>query len=242
MSTIRRLGLIGDVHAEHRELEVAIETLARVPADRIVCTGDVVDGPGDAERCCELLAGNGVETVRGNHDRWLLQDRVRHVPDAHTIDALDPSAVDYLGELPGTRHFETAGGPALLCHGADTNDLAKVWPGTERAPVERSVDLDRLIDDGQYRYVLNGHMHFRCVVHFDALTLVNAGTLRRRHRPGFSCIDFETGTIQAWEFDDGFGVIPIPEKPLAASPTTRVWSNTREFDGNWQPYTLYGDA
>lgn len=51
-----RLGLIGDVHAEDERLAAALEVFAAERVDRALCTGDVVDGHGDIDRTCALLA------------------------------------------------------------------------------------------------------------------------------------------------------------------------------------------
>ena len=46
-------------------------SVGKLGVDQIVCTGDLPDGTGDLEESCRLLQKN-VLTVRGNHDRWLL--------------------------------------------------------------------------------------------------------------------------------------------------------------------------
>lgn len=234
-----RIGLIGDIHAEEGRLGAALEWLQAQGADALICTGDVADGPGSVDACCALLAEAGVITVRGNHDRWLLEDRVREIRDAHRIGDIGRDARDYLEALPKTQTLDTRLGPLLLCHGVGDNDLRKVWPGTERMGVERSPELDNILETGATRIVVNGHMHYRVLIDFPELLLINAGTLTARHRPGFSLIDFETRTIAAHEFDgDGVGE-RVAEHPIA-SGRRRVWSDTQAFDGTWSAVTLYG--
>ena len=235
---IRSLGLLGDVHAQHKQLGAALKVLAPT-VDAIACTGDLADGSGDLMRCCELLNDHQVHCVRGNHDRWLLTDRVRDVSHAHRRAHLDATTVEYLETLPLTDSFTTVRGEALLCHGVACNDLAKVWPGSERADPERSKDLDQLIVEGAPSFLLNGHMHYRYLVHFRALTMINAGTLLGRHRPGFTRIDFATENIQVWEFDSLGRPKPVGEHPLFPDDR-RVWQDTQCFDGRWKPVTLYG--
>ena len=235
---VRRLGLIGDVHAEHRRLEAALEHLIGEGVDAICCTGDVVDGTGDVDACCNLLTAAKVLCVAGNHDRWLLADRMRNVPFAHRLSDLAPFSCDYLESLPSMRTIETARGSALLCHGVGANDMRKVWPGTARMPIERSPELDELIEHDDIAFLLNGHLHYRVIVNFERLTLLNAGTLRGDHRPGVSILDFETQTASAFEFASDCTLQHVAELPTRDAGR-RIWRDTQEFDSAWTPVTLY---
>ena len=144
--------------------------------------------------------------------------------------------------MPVTVEIETVAGTLLLCHGVSTNDLRKVWPGTERMPVERSAELDTLIAEGRTRFLVNGHMHYRVLIDFHQLTLLNAGTLASRHRPGISVVDFESGCVSAYEFEGERVGGRVAERPLKAEPQRRVWQDTQEFDGTWQPVALYAPS
>ena len=234
---IVRLGVIGDVHAECERLEQAISYLKTQMVDAIVCTGDIVDGSGCPDTSARLLKDHDIHTVRGNHDRWLLQDKARHVPNAHGKDALHGDTLSYLAELPATIELDTIAGRLLLCHGVANNDLGKVWPGTERLEIERSRELDTLIASGKHHYVINGHMHFRTIIHFETLTLINAGTLKGVHWPGFSLIDFESLEVTAYEFSDD-SIALSRKHPLHADHYER-FPDTQSFSGNWEPVRLF---
>ena len=77
--SIQRIGIIGDVHSEHILLAAALEHLQQENVDTILCTGDLTDGPGDLDACTKLLSHHDVLTVRGNHDRWVLENKARHI-------------------------------------------------------------------------------------------------------------------------------------------------------------------
>ncbi len=234
--TVTRLGVIGDVHAEHDRLRLAIEHLHTLSPDAIICTGDIVDGTGCPDECVRLLEQAGIPTVRGNHDRWLLEDRHRDVPDAHRRDELTALTTSWLSALPTQLSLNTLHGSLLLCHGVADNDLQKVWPGTEKMKVERSQELDQIINAGDYQYLVNGHLHYRTLIHFEAMTLINAGTLRGEHLPGFSCIDFEQQTVSAFEFgDDAVALSKV--HPLVAEEHV-IWRDTQAFSGHWEPVRL----
>ena len=235
----RRVGLIGDVHAEHRRLDAALDFLSGRNVDAICCTGDIADGAGCIDTCCRLLAQAEAIAVAGNHDRWLLADRLRDIPDAHRVADIDDASRHYLAALPPTISIDTPHGRALLCHGVSNNDLRKVWPGSPRMPIERSHELDALIAEGQFQFVFNGHLHYRVIVNFQTLTLLNAGTLKGEHRPGVSIVDFAEGSVSAFEFTDALVLEPVAERALRQDTNRRVWRNTQEFDSHWTPVTLY---
>lgn len=240
IGTVARIGLIGDVHAEHERLAAVLafyESQAE-PLDAILCTGDIADGAGDIDACCRLLADHGVHTVRGNHDRWLLTDKSRHIAQAHQREDTAASTLAFLDALPTTVRFDTPLGQGMLCHGVGERDMAKIWPGNSRMPPERSDELDALIDAGDLAVLLNGHMHFRTLVHFENLVLLNAGTLKPRHRPGFAIVDFERANATGYEFRGDY-VEAVKTLGLRPDPHHRVFANTAEFDGEWQPTTLY---
>ena len=51
----------------------------------------------------------------------------------------------------------------------------------------------------EYRFVLNGHTHQRLVRSFEDLTIINAGTLYRKHRPCVCVADFVVGQVQFYD-------------------------------------------
>ena len=231
-----RLGIIGDVHAEDKHLELALSFLEEANVDVLLCTGDIVDGKGNVDRCCDLLSDYAVETVRGNHDRWLLEEKARHVPNAHRIEDISTRTLAYIESLPMQINIETPLGRLMLCHGVADNDLQKIWPGTERMPIERSKKLDEIIASDTYSFIVNGHVHYRTMIHFHTLTLLNAGTLRGDHHPGFSILDCVDGTLTGFEF---YPELKQVRQHNLSRPTQQSFANTQDFQGDWQPITLY---
>ena len=224
-------------------LETAINVLLEAGADRLLCTGDLCDGPGNLERCVELLKQHDVICVRGNHDRWMLDDRVRHIRDAHHRENLGQTTIDYLTSLPTQINVATTVGPLLLCHGMLDNDLAKVWPGSERMPPERSSGLDKLIQQGSHRLLVNGHMHYRIVLDFPGLTHINAGTLSPRHRPGVTLLDCAANEVQVFEFGESQSTLNHTKTEHLEDASRHQWPNTQSFDSPEdaarQPLALY---
>jgi len=239
MSATRRLGVIGDLHSEDVRLKRSLEFLVDANACEIVCTGDIADGRGCVDTSIRLLRDYGVKTVRGNHDRWLLESKARHVPNAHHRETLSRQSIAFLETLPTQIQLNTVAGSLLLCHGIGDNDLRKVWPGTERMPVERSHELDKIIDEEEHRFLINGHVHFKTMIHFEKLTLLNAGTIKGDMWPGFMLIDFDLRLIHAFTFGTDESVISTKTTQLDPEAHHQIWSDTQSFSGNWDPLLLF---
>lgn len=195
MQVIRRIGLIGDVHAEDAALELVLRELKQLGAETLLQVGDIVDGPGDLARTVALLREHHVLAVRGNHDRWLLGNQGRDLPYAQRLDRVGPAELEFLAQLPATREFRSPRGHVLLCHGLGTNDMVGVKPDSEGYDISSNTELQRLITERRYRFVLNGHTHRAMLRTFGPLSIVNGGTLLREHERAFTYVDFERGAL-----------------------------------------------
>ena len=185
----QRIGVLGDVHAEHERLEVSLAFLRRECVDVVLCVGDVLDGYGDEASCIALLTEHQVRTVRGNHERWRLDP---------AVSSTEPRAArirDWCASLPTTRTLVTAAGPTLLCHGVGEDDMRLFLPAT---PVETFPQLGRLRASG-IRLMLCGHTHVRMVRNVGGLCVVNAGTFDRRDRPGFAVVDSNAQLVNFYD-------------------------------------------
>lgn len=195
MLVIRRVGLIGDLHVEHEALTFVIAELKQLGAETLLQVGDIVDGEGDLEATITLLQEHRVLAVRGNHDRWLLGGQGRELPFATRLVDASAGAQAFLAKLPATREFRSPRGNVLLCHGLGNNDMAGVKPDHEGHDITFNTDLQALIAERRYRFVLNGHTHRPMLRTFGPLSIVNAGTLHRGYERCFTYVDFERGEL-----------------------------------------------
>ena len=196
---MRRVGVIGDVHAEHARLEQALGFLRAREADLICCVGDLVDGGGDADRACDLLREHAIPTVLGNHERWFLTgDAPAGVKQTESLTAANR---EFLRSLPATLPISTVAGPALLCHGVGDDDMAELFPDTRGYALMDIPTLRELMIDPDVTYMIAGHTHQRMVRRFSGLTVVNAGTLHRGFAAGFIEIDFSQKEVQCFDFE-----------------------------------------
>jgi predicted phosphodiesterase len=205
---VGRLGLIGDVHAEDGLLAAALTFVAGQGVEAILCTGDVVDGAGDVERCCRLLVEGGVKVVRGNHDRWFLGESMRDFPGVTQAGDVSPRVPEVLSALPATRLLPTVAGPLLLCHGVGDDDMAALKPDDFGYALEANDPLQRLLRAGEVRFVVSGHTHVRMVRRLGGIVFVNPGTLRGDHEPAVAVLDLGAGEVLFHELSaEGVGAV-----------------------------------
>ena len=195
MQVIRRVGLIGDLHAEDQMLEQVVKRLRQLGAETLLQVGDIADGPGDLSRTIALLLEHQVQAVRGNHDRWLLSNQLRELPYAKQITDTAPADLAYLAALPVVREFRSPRGHVLLCHGLGKNDMVGVKPDHDGYDISSNAELQLLINERRYRFVLNGHTHRPMLRTFGPLSIINAGTLLRDYERCFTFVDFERGEL-----------------------------------------------
>lgn len=197
-----KLGLVGDIHAEDVRLETALRLFGAEGVDLTLFVGDVVDGEGDVDRCCELLAGASALGVRGNHDRWLLEGTMRSLPHAHVREALAPASIALLGSLPPVREIETPLGALLLCHGVGEDDMQRLGPDDDGYALQANDALTALVRSRRNVLVVGGHTHARMVRRFGSLVFVNAGTLAPEAHPCCAILDLDAAQVRFFELDE----------------------------------------
>lgn len=192
---IRRFAAIGDIHCEDRALAAVLGFVRPRGIDRVLAVGDIVDGPGDADRCCALLAEHGVITVRGNHERWFLSGEMRDTPGWTTEVA--PSTRSFLESLPTTVELETVVGPMMLCHGIGEDDMAELTPDARGYALQAAISDLRHRDD--LSLIVGGHTHQPMVRALGPFTFLNPGTLHRDAEPGFMLAHLEERRVEHFD-------------------------------------------
>ena len=220
-----KVGLFGDIHAEDHKLEDALETLRKWGASTFLSVGDIVDGRGDVDRCIALLREADALAVRGNHERWFGRKLMRKL--RHATRRAAPATTQYLDALPVTRSFSTPLGPLLLCHGLGERDTKGVGPEDGGYALEANEALAEVLA-GPHSLIVNGHTHKPMCWCFGRVTIINAGTLRSDHQPGFAGLDLDAPALSFWAFDRFGGHALAATYPLSDQPSRRVpWSVSR---------------
>jgi predicted phosphodiesterase len=120
---------------------------------------------------------------------------MRSLPEATPAETIDDKSKLFLRSLPATQEFQTQSGKLLLCHGLADNDMRVLKPDDYGYALQVNDELQDLIRQSYFRYVICGHTHHRMVRHFGNLTIINAGTLHEGHEPCVSIADFADNTV-----------------------------------------------
>jgi len=175
LPNVVRIGVVGDVHVEDERLERGLSVLKKLGVDAILCVGDVVDGPGDLERCVAALEAETAYVIKGNHERWLLAGEMRSLP--HATPSVSGPLRATISAWPTTLDFATPLGNLRLAHGVDDDDMAELRTDTRGYALQAIPRLRELMLDPEVTFHLGGHTHERMARAFPGLVTLNAGTL-----------------------------------------------------------------
>lgn len=210
-----RIAVIADIHGNHAALEAVLADIRAQGADLTVNLGDHLSGPLEARRTADLLIGLGLPSVRGNHDRWLVEREAAAMgpSDRAALAQLDRRHLDWLAALPPTLTVE---GEILLCHGTPASDTT-YWleaVTAEGVPHLASVDAIAAAAAGiDLPVILCGHTHIPRAVRLpDGRLIVNPGSV--------GCPGYEDDT-------------PVPHAMQAGTPDASYALLDRR-DGRWR--------
>ena len=175
-----RIAVISDVHGNRLALEAVLDDIAVASVDSTVNLGDMVSGPMEPSSTAEMLMDADFATIRGNHERWLLE-RTPHAldpVDRFTMTQLEQRHLDWFARLPATL---SVAGEIYMCHGTPTSDsepwLDNWWQGrSTELPDEAQVSAKA--DGLDYSVLLCGHTHLARAVRLrDGRLIVNPGSV-----------------------------------------------------------------
>ncbi|PCC67736.1 phosphoesterase, MJ0936 family [Nannocystis exedens] len=194
-----RLGLISDIHADHRALLRALDILAERGADKVVCLGDMVEKGLDGDRVVDTLREHAIVCVRGNHDDNAV--RRHHEGDrAANEPLLGADAVAFLESLAGERDYCWEGVRVVLSHiapgGVDEPVLPELLPKR----------LKRVLRGYEADLVLLGHTHRPMKARHGDVWFVNPGSVAgSRLRDSHTCaiVELPAIAVEVFSLHDG---------------------------------------
>jgi predicted phosphodiesterase len=146
----------------------------------IVNLGDAASGPLDAARTIDLLIGCDAVSIRGNHDRYLIERAPEEMGswDKPAYDQLDERHFAWLRALPPTRLFRDS---VFLCHGTPESDETYWLEAVRPDGQVRLASLEAITAAaggvGQ-RLMLCAHTHLARAVRLDdGRLIVNPGSV-----------------------------------------------------------------
>jgi len=175
-----RFAVIADIHGNFQALQAVLADIEALGIDDVVNLGDCFSGPLEADRVADVLIERDMVTVRGNHDRYLIDRAVSDmaVSDSFAFRQMSVRHLEWLGRLPSSLVYRNE---VYLCHATPGDDnlywLEQVSPdGTvSLKPLEAIEQLARGIAQ---RLILCAHSHIPRMVRLrDGRLIVNPGSV-----------------------------------------------------------------
>ncbi|WP_176085386.1 metallophosphoesterase family protein [Martelella sp. HB161492] len=207
-----RIAVIADIHGNCDALEAVLDDIARRDADLIVNLGDCLSGPLQAGATAERLMTLDLPTVRGNHDRALIDRAFEEMGDWEepAFRQLSPEQLDWVRSLPVTR---VVADEVFMCHATPGDDNI-MW--TEALHESGSftlrprAEIEAYAQGTDYPLMLCGHSHIaRSVMLADGRLIVNPGSVGC---PGF---DYDVPFYHKLETATPFACYAIIEKRVS---------------------------
>ncbi|MGL4198910.1 MAG: metallophosphoesterase family protein [Allorhizobium sp.] len=214
-----RFAAIADIHGNHLALEAVIADIRAQGIDQIVNLGDSFSGPLEAGLTADLLMPLDALTVRGNHDRALIDRPFEDMGDWEkpSYPQLSTVQLDWIRDLPQTAQI---GDEVFLCH-ATPHDDNTYWTETLSADgifyLKPLAEIEALAEGIDTRLILCGHSHIpRAVQLSDGRLIVNPGSVGC---PGF---DYDVPVYHKAQAGTPFASYAILEKsPRGWQPSFR---------------------
>ncbi|MBB3589960.1 putative phosphoesterase [Rhizobium sp. BK529] len=175
-----RFAAIADIHGNYPALEAVLADIAAHGITDIVNLGDCFSGPLEAGKVADRLLSLSIPTVRGNHDRYLIEKRPEdmHLSDSAAHAQLNGEHLDWLRSLPAEQIYRNE---IYLCHATPADDNL-YW--LDMAIADGSVvlrpqaEIEALAEGIDAPLILCGHTHIpRMVALSGGRLIVNPGSV-----------------------------------------------------------------
>lgn len=172
---MKKLGLIGDPHAEPKAVSEALSIFKREQVDAIWCTGDIAGYGDKLGDTIALLQASGCRSILGNHEIWYLEKEA---------DQVDTEITRYLNSLPLVMHVEMGGKRLYMVHANPPDSMeggirlldfnGNVIEAEKQLWTERLSQFD-------YEVLIVGHTHQVFAETLGSTLLINPGSTCFNH-------------------------------------------------------------
>ncbi|MDX8353687.1 metallophosphoesterase family protein [Cognatiyoonia sp. IB215182] len=175
-----KFAALADIHGNSFALEAVLHDMDSLGIKDAVNLGDFFSGPIDAAKTATILMERDFASVRGNHDRYLIEQEPFSMgpSDRVAFDQLSEQHLRWIADLPTTRIVND---DVFLCHATPTSDSTYWLERVEHNGVVRSASLAEVTKEAvgvQASLILCAHTHIpRCVRLPDGRVIVNPGSV-----------------------------------------------------------------
>ncbi|GIT91100.1 DNA methylase [Jannaschia pagri] len=175
-----RIAVLADIHGNADALRAVLSDIDSHGAGLIVNLGDQFSGPLAARETAAILRSTGGVCLRGNHDRWLVEQAPEEMgaSDRAAYDQLTPDDLEWLRALPSNCEM---GGEIFACHATPGDDLT-YWmhrvEGDGTVGPRSLAEVDALAGAERAPLLLCGHSHLAGeVILSDGRRILNPGSV-----------------------------------------------------------------
>src|SRR2546423_9189497 len=174
-----RIAVVADIHGNVRALRAVMDDIKQLAPDLVVNLGDCVSGPLEAAETADVLMSLAWTTIRGNHDRQLLEQPPEKMgrSDAAAFAELKNHHHAWLSTLEETAAVENI----FLCHGtpgSDTTYLLETVQQDGDVRLATQAEVSKRLGSEHAPIILCGHTHVPRIVRLaDGRTVINPGSV-----------------------------------------------------------------
>jgi predicted phosphodiesterase len=175
-----RLAVIADIHGNHLALEAVLADIRAQDIDEIINLGDCFSGPLEAGKTADILLTLDAVTVRGNHDRYLIETDAAElqISDRFAYGQLSKAHLGWIRGLPFGMVYRDE---IYLCHATPSDDntywLETVSPDG-LVHLKSIEEIEALAEGIDQRVLLCGHSHLPRMVRLrNGRLIVNPGSV-----------------------------------------------------------------
>lgn len=155
-----RIAILSDIHGNIWALEAVLADIRREGADLIVNAGDILSGPLEPSATADLLMSLDLPTIRGNHERNLLEcEQRRGAPsDQYAYEHTSETQRAWLRALPAVLALSD---DIFMCHGTPASDLTYLLEHVDAngASLARNEEVERHLEGIAQGLIICGHSH-----------------------------------------------------------------------------------
>ena len=155
-----KLAIVSDIHANIWALEAVLADIGKQGADLVVNAGDILSGPLEPSATADLLMSLQLPTIRGNHERQLLdcEQRPGHPSDQFAFEHTTQAQRDWIRGLPATLAISDE---IFMCHGTPASDLVYFLEqvGQQGCRLAEAADIEVHAAGISHSLIICGHTH-----------------------------------------------------------------------------------
>jgi predicted phosphodiesterase len=209
-----KIAVISDVHGFSLALAGVLADIAREPGiDRVISAGDLCEGGPDPRGSLEAIRVNGIDSVRGNTDRDLVDGTRTSASATWVREQIGKAGIEQLAALPVEIRVSPPMGNAwdddLLVVHANPFDLDR-----HVAPGASDRELEELIGPTRAAVIAFGHLHIAYQREWNGIQLIDVSSVGNSKdgdlRSKWGLCSWDAGTMR-WSTELRYVDYPLEE-------------------------------